>query len=792
MNVEVIYSDGLKDIAEKTIKKTLVFKDSKCVKDEQGYALLDVGKAISCDSVIVFVTDDVVSDKEWNSRVESISSKKKIILMSLVKSVRLSEITPYNIRKINTIRINEEYSLDELWDVLLCDKDLYNVINTVAAMEEGWEASNKSELKLIHSVIEIFKVKRILKSGAKNENRPFFSNKIDKIMPYLKVSQKTAIMNLLRRSVNAFSTASFIFLAAVFIYASVKKIPQYFNAAAKSTAICGMENYTLYAPVQTLKAIEVLRNPLVNTSLKKDALEVLNECLADNWPNTPIGVNYKYALNDAYVCDDERYIITACGNGQCNKWDTYTGKISEYSKVSKSPLYVIDCINGEKNRVAVDEAGTIYYFTDGKWMETGSSVSDCGYANGISLSEYGFTVKTNQEVLLVYSLSGNQVSFVNSYSFDQIYGFEQNNNATLVMAESDGKFIACRIGSDGAMSTLESPGKEPDTLCNADIKNGNALYADKTGRLNIYHFESEKNEPLDTVLSFPVCLQYVNDTTLFYCDRNKGNCLYDYAHGLDLGNFLEESGNTSYAVCKGDTVACSSSGVIYSENVCDLLPKEEIDTDQIVSKFDSGVCTAAGLDTANEGNSILKAEIFCDKYVMSRLKDSNGDEFNYLIDGGHNYLYTGMQQKSNYEELSNADWTFSYYSQVFYTGKPTVIGIVDGETLLVGSSDGNFYEVYSNGDVVQMITHKKLASASEVESICLMKDGYFYIKDTKGLYWKARYGSKSSISYNALYEEVNNKLHMAMTDEIKYCVSDLVKDVINFEYMPGHDGKEWK
>ena len=106
MTIEFIYTKGFENASKNAIKKALEFKNSRILVEEDGYTAVEVGRAINCDTAVIFITDDVADNKKWHERVESISEEKKIVLLSRIIStkIRLSEITPESIRKINSIK----------------------------------------------------------------------------------------------------------------------------------------------------------------------------------------------------------------------------------------------------------------------------------------------------------------------------------------------------------------------------------------------------------------------------------------------------------------------------------------------------------------------------------------------------------------------------------------------------------------------------------------------------------------------------------------------------------------
>ena len=785
MKLELIYTAGLRLAANNTVLRVIEEDQGTVLSEQDGYVIMETNQLITSDTVIVFITDDVQYDFNWRTRVENLSPDKRIILVSLIYSegIHLSSLTPANIRKINSIRLNEDGKLDDLWDVLTCDKDYYSTINALSALVDGWEASDRSDLKLLHNLRQIKKYRKML-NGREWDGKPFIREKIQEIIPFLKESQKITIIARVKKVFHSLPIVGVITLALAMIILTLAKIPDTLERAGLSAAVCAEADNLTYSPIQALKAIEALENPFVDTMLKEEAFQVLNRSMCDNWLNTPLANNYKYAQNDIYICDDERYLWAASGQGACLKWDNYTGEIVEKQEVSDSPLYVLDCRNQERNMITVDEMGRVFYLTNGRWITCDSSINESGYAVGVSLSENMACILTDQEKLVILNVEGDVLGIRTVYKYDTVHGFKCFGDHVFALVSEGEHRKLVTIRNDGEL--IASVNMEADFYesCDVDFYNDQMLYADADGFLHIYHCDSAEDQKLQIVLSSSLIIRFVNDTTLYYNDRNKGNCLYDYRHGIDLGGFLPESGNTSYVKCRGNTVVCKSSGLVFSEDISDILPKEEIEKTKIVTEYSEKSVKSNGF--------IQNAEIFLGKYILADMKKSDGSKYTYFIDGGHHYLYTGKEQRTTNKELEETSFTFSEPATAVFTGDPTVVGILDdGDTLLIGSSDGKFHEILCADHTIQCVSQKQVPSGSPVVSVFLMDDDSFMIKDQDGLYWKARYGSKSAKSYDAMYNEVKNKLHMGQSDEMKHIVSDTILKKTGVVFAPGLDGKEW-
>ena len=786
MKIEFIYSPGLSETANKAIDRALLYDNAKTDVREDGYAVIEAGKNIPCDSTIVFVTDDIGSDEKWNAHVEALPDDKKIILASRIvgKGIRLSEIIPAKIRKINTVKLLDD-DLDELWDVLSSDKDYYSVISALYSMVEGWMASDRSKVKLIHNIPLTVKYKKYLKKNSKNEKRPYFKQRIEEINEYLNISLMEEGIHIFKRASHSLPVIALLIFVSVFILAQIYGIPKYLRITRNAVAICGDEFDTLSSPVQVLKAVEVIRNPLINASLKEEAYQKYNYYMCDNWPNTVIAGEYIYAQNDVRICSDDRYFYTASGNGCCLKWDTYNGSIVKKDKVSDNSLYVLDIMNDEQNIITVDEAGNAFYLSDGKWISSEGIITEYGYAIDVSMAKDRACVLTLDNSVVMLTVNGGNIGVVNAFSFDDVYGIKQNDDHALFVVSDNGTDRIIKVDVNGEIIDNYTLEDKIDKTCNVDFKQDKVLFVNSKGNVFIFDAADNSIEKLPTVITQPIIINFINDTAIYYCDRNKGNCLYDYAHGIDLGSFLPEAGFVTSAACGGNTVAVLSSGYIFSENVEDLIPKDDIDLSHALESFNGTVSGSKGF--------IRNAEIADEKYIFADIDDGAGNAFTYLVDGGHYYLYTSPKQRAESSRADQLEFLYSQPSAVVFTGAPTVVGVLEnGETMVIGASDGSFCEMITSGDNIVNVTKMQIPSGSPVVCVYLMDNDCFYIEDSDGLFWKARYGSKAVNSYEGMYTEIRNKLHYAMYDDIKDSVSDYVLKSVGVEYVPGHDGKMWE
>lgn len=72
--------------------------------------------------------------------------------------------------------------------------------------------------------------------------------------------------------------------------------------------VISVGNYGEVAPVNPIKLVDGITNPYISDTAKYELYNKLSEYLDKNWHNSPVGINYKWALNDAQIAADTQYI----------------------------------------------------------------------------------------------------------------------------------------------------------------------------------------------------------------------------------------------------------------------------------------------------------------------------------------------------------------------------------------------------------------------------------------------------------------------------------------------------
>lgn len=494
------------------------------------------------------------------------------------------------------------------------------------------------------------------------------------------------------------------------------------------------------APVNAVKLVDGITNPLISGLAKRELYNKLSEHLDRNWHNTPVGVNYKWALNDAQIAADEQYIWSADGDGGIAKWDSYTGGIVWKEAVSKQPLIALAVSKKEHLFVALDFDGYLYKKHDGYMWEKSEKSYDIPAYAGTKLvcgEENNVAAAAGENGKLFYFGLESGFTLLWEGQYDKVFCLEIcARGLEAVVQKGDVLYDLC-IEEDGTVDETIIPVKW-DRVCTMDIQNGVVVMADQRYQIVTWSKEEpDKVSPAGIVLSKPFCLSFLNDQVIAYNDRNFGTHLYDLKRKLDLGSILEDAAavktlsadsNTVMAYLKGEEVWCS-------ENIGALLPMDHINKD--------GICA----------------------------------------------VYTG-KEISLEEDGTNA---FSLVVKPeYFVCEPTVVGLTGhGNVLLVGGSEGSFFEIiFTQEDSFQRGCHFQIPSHAAIETIYQSEDCY-YLKDITGTFWRARIGY-DAVTPEGAVAAVKEKLHCAANKDIYEIVSKDTIEILGVKCLPGDGTKEWE
>jgi hypothetical protein len=284
----------------------------------------------------------------------------------------------------------------------------------------------------------------------------------------------------------------------------------------------------------------------------------------------------------------------------------------------------------------------------------------------------------------------------------------------------------------------------------------------------------------------PAELCFLDVNTIVYHDRNWGTHLYDIEMKADLGGILYAAPALTRLFCRDKTVCGYYNGMYITENVDMLLPASSPASNKIIKAYRD---TSDESDDGNVLRSILKKN----EYLVECIIDTTEGGYDVVFDGATR-LFVGEKQRTD-EILEGITDTMGFYSDKYisYVGKPTVLGILNnGHSAVVAASDGSFYELSFNeengGCLVN--SHKQIPTHAAIEEVILCED-YYYLKDTNGYYWKSRIGYTNEY-YSDYFEEVKDKIHCAVEDELLEIISPYVAKELELKKLPGGGLEVWE
>lgn len=751
------------------------------------YDCLESDDRISQDSALVLVSDAAVRDKEWQAVVRGLSEEIRMIPIGGTEEADYSdpEIMPKRIEEINFIQEDENY-YGNIWNSLTTDKEFYELKSMVLSNMNAWISSKGSDSFLLSDRKTIKQIYPKFQKRLETETNLYFQKELTAIIAYLKRSLKNAKRLWRRKAVNY--AKSVVVLALALVCGRVFfTIAENFKNITYAQNAMSMGSESDILPPNAVKLVEGIRNPLVSDLAKMELYNKLSVYLNHNWYNTVIGLNYRWALNDVRLCGDERYVWSANGNGEIAKWDAYTGRILEQETVSDQPLSAIAAAKDERHFAAIDSEGYIFKKEgDGGWAKSRVSY-DIPFNNGKDL-----VCDENMDTIAVYSEKGSiyyldlRTDFHTIWegTYDDVFCSEiSEQGLEAVVRIEDNLYDVC-VGREGSVDEIPIPVKK-DEFCTLDILNGKILLADENHQLITWQKEAPKTVNTEgIVFSRPIHLCYLSENRIVYNDRDRGTHLYDLERRLDLGSILGEAVAVSdLSALQSTVLAVTTSGTCYTENVESLLPVENI--------ADQDVCERYTAKETSSNGMIQQASIENEYLIRLELQRQGGKE-TQILDGGKRYFIGEAQADTSLMEEEGEE-VYHYNSEpIRFTGRPMVIGILEnGNTLLVGGSDGSFFEiVFTETGRVLCGSQLQIPSHAAITEIYQMKDCY-YLKDATGTLWRARMG------YEALTEKgavaaVKEELHCAVSDDLLEIISPETKEALDLVRMPGGGEEQWE
>ena len=755
---------------------------------EKGLIRFLVSGSIAADSAVVLLSDAATADPAWQQAVRSIPAGFRIIPVGGTVQIDYSDetILPRRIQEINYIHLDEAF-LEHVQESLSTPPEFYDLKNEVTLMMNQWKASGNADSFLMSSYRKAKQFHKAFQNACAMEKSPAILEGYREIMDYLKRSMRhaaqSAFMDALQSVRNILVALAGIALVVLFL-----TIRSYLKRAQYAQILLSVDTASEDFVTTAVRLTEGISNPFVPKTSQGRYYGYLSELLEKNWPNSPLGLGqYKWALNDAAVSQDPRYLLTANGKGQAVLWDAWTGEIVRRDPVSSSPLAALD-LSTDGRGIALDSQGAVFLSTDGrKWTPAGVTCPiEWTDAVRLELSDDGNHLLIHDATqLFCYTLKDGRVSEQFRNSFDRIAccGISTDGNF-LCIASKDSTWAAWKADAEGNLSRY-ALSASPNAQCQADFTAGRAVYADPDGR--IWLWDSRQPETVTNtglLLSQPICLTLSDDSWLVYHDRNAGTQLYDLKRNAVLCDCLPYAYAVRRLDLEGTLLMGYSSSMIYSEDVAPVLPLRDIPSPVLTSFRDSS--------DAHSGHVVRSIAI--DHEAILRILLSIGNEETAVVmDPASRYFIGPAQQDSTLMDQFPED--YGYYSgvNVHFTGRPTVVGILpDVETIVIGAYDGSFYEVtFTESGSAFVSSHTKTPAHSPITAIHRTSSCYV-LEDAQGNLWYKRLGYPLVLSNTQWVHEVKEKMHMCVSDELLNLISPETARALELHRFSIPEGKEWE
>lgn len=786
--IYLIYTKEQCRDAEEILRFLIEEKKLKLHSDDENCSILQSDNRIPEDTAIILVSNAAVEDKKWQALVDSILENMRLVPVSSTRNKDYihPEKIPPRIKEINYIRMDEKY-LENIWDSLIIEKEFYAIKSMLLLNINVWIFSKYSEDFLLTDRKKIRQYLLLFQQKLQIETNSYFREELDGIIKYLRFSMQYT-KRLLRKKIIDYGKRISTFIVVIVSLVIYLNLLNYTNYLSLSATAIKVGLYEEVAPINAIKLVDSITNPFIDDTNKRGIYNVLSEYLNTNWHNTSIGANYKWALNDAQIAEDERYVWSANGNGNIAKWDTYTGRIIEQTNVSSQPLLAIAVTKNESLFVVVDIDGYVYKKVDGASWEKSLYSYDIPIHTKIKLvcdekRSWAVVASTNGKFLWLDLRSGTDVIW--EEQVDKIFCVELTDSGLEAVVKKNECLYDLYVHADGTVDEIRIPG-EMDSDCSMDILNGMIVMADSNFQIVTWNRANpETIYPAGIILSRPICLCFLNDQVIIYNDRNTGTHLYDLKRYLDLGSILENAAIVSSLSASQNTVmACTSKSTMYStENIKSLLPFEQINKSDICAIYtEKGMSSVGRIRQASIENDYMIR-------VALQLEEKN---MTLMIDGANRYFIGQSQRDGSLVQEDDTDFSYYVDKPINFTGQPTIVGITNnGKTLLVGSSDGSFHEItFSETGDFLLGAQMQIPSYAAIDAIYQTPDCY-YLEDITGVFWSVRIGYNSLTPEGAI-TAVKEKLHCATTEEIYDTVSKKTLEMLDVAIMPGGGNKEWE
>ena len=468
---------------------------------------------IAMDSMIVFVSDDATANKDWFNCVDSVSDRKRVIPVGSVETVDYNDPTviPPRIEEINFIRIDENLQKNIL-DSLTTDPEFYSIKNRLLLRCRCWTVSHDKR-NLLTNLKQIKTYASVAKQKLKNESDSNLRSQLTEIIEYLEASRQYAKTNL-RKSVVRWTFRGLAIVVAIVMLFGFFKVKEYYHRLSYANLASSIDINSVDAQTGAIKMAETLSNPLSDTYSNKQAFESLVELLDKNWPQTPVGRNYKNTISDVAIPSGDRYVWTADSGGRIICWDTYTGLTEHDIKLCDSQLMTLSVSKSDHTFAAVSDTGTVYCAADNDWH-------DIGVLSQVNADRS--KVKVTDETILVfddsmfelYDLKGVLLAS-GKHTDCQILDIDFLSEKEVLIAESNNGSLNVSVVdfTNDKSETVSFDNIKIGLLSTADILDGLLVVSDENGQ--VWKISDMKAAETALLLPETISLKLIDHSTVVY------------------------------------------------------------------------------------------------------------------------------------------------------------------------------------------------------------------------------------------------------------------------------------
>ena len=748
---------------------------------------------IAMDSAIVFVTDEATRNQDWQDHVRALPQDARVIPVGGIEDVDYNDerVLPKCIEEINFILIND-HIYENMLDSLVTDPAFYTVKNHLMLRYNCWTLSG-SESELLSNRGEIERYTSLISEKLTEEKDEYQKTQLQNILKYLSASRRYAkevSKGRLLRSVCVIALILGAVAMMVLFYNAVGNLKR----ATYANIVFSVDMEATTPETSAIKMVEAITNPYTEASARQTAYTRLLQTMDKPWMQTPVGIYYKYTLNDAALPVGSRYVWTGDSGGRVVCWDTYTGTTTVKQKISDDEIVLVAVDQDNTHLAAVDASGVIYRSGGDTW-------TDAGHISGVSV--YGAEMELYGDSLLIYDdktieLHGENGAVIQELGWGDRTVLSADFLTTGELAavgEENGVLFRAEIASGGTADIARYPEIQTGRYSVADIYDSVTAVTDADGQ--VWRIENGAASPTGLMLPMSVDLKLINRQTVIYHERNMGTGLYDIEESFDYGDVLAQLRGIDRLWATEEMVAAESGSVLGVMPIKDVLRADDTaaaGADAVYDQKKSALNLKAG---------VTNAEILENGTIRLEMVIQDEEEaVTVLMDPALVLSNSAGYTSSRDIELLPEEF-FQYQNEAFTAeGPPTVIGLryeeanelnsAAGCYILIGCADGLFVELFvtpEDGAGVPTRLHR-IPSRCGIAAI-YEADGGYLLEDCAGRLWHCESGV-NMITEKGCIAAVKNKLHTAVTTELKEGISKEVWRGLDLQIYPGGDRKEWE